>query len=1013
MTDRDTRTTVLDVLRAAGLGDPAALLARLTASWPEGSPPDVVLDALAMTPDPALAVAGLGRLRDAVPEAFVRAASDPGQAAALVQLLGASNLMVRWLVAEPRSWRSVLDAAEAGTPITTLEPRPAPSADVAPEVLARELRGFKRRRILSIAARDLLGRATLVETTRELSQLAEDALEVAVGAVRTRLIAAHGDVLDADGRPLGFCVLGMGKLGGGELNFSSDIDLVYVYSDGGSDSTGGPRGPLSAREFMSRLAEGVTSALHKATDDGFVFRVDLRLRPDGTNGPIVNSAANALLYYESWGQTWERAAYLKARPVAGDRALGTTLLQDLEPFVYRRYLDYATLDDLKQMKAKVKRALAAGPEKGINVKLGRGGIREVEFVIQSLQLVHAGKDERIRERNSLRALERLVETRYLAAAESLRLAEAYRFLRDVEHKIQLVDERQTQVIPSGEGEVELARRLGYRDVDPATALARFRADCARHMEAVATSFASLFYGSQDAGPADDGRSTSLLAALDEHPAQAEAELGRLGFRDPHAARDHLVLLRDGAPSSPATPRRKHLLLGVAPALLGEVLRAPDPDLALRHLAGFMAAIGARSSFLSLLAENPATRRVLVRLFGSSEFLSQILIRHPEMLDSLVRADLVRLEIPKADLAVEAAGVLAAADGYEGRLDALRRFRHEQFLRVGINDLDNLLPFHVASSQLSDLADVCLESALRVAEGEVTRRFGGAIPGRFAVIGLGKLGARELTYNSDLDLIFVYVPTASEGATEFFTKLAQTLMTTLQVRTREGRMYTIDTRLRPSGNQGPLVSSLESFARYHAASAQLWERQAMIKARAVAGDPTLLSEVEEIITRFVYAAPLGDAEVAEIHRLRMRMERELGGDERAEFNIKTGRGGLLDIEFMVQMQQLRHGTAIPAVRRRATRHALEALAAAGVVPPREAATLEQSYAFLRALTNRLRIERDQPVESLEREGDAVAALARRLGYVGSNEAVARQLLGDYGRHRERVRALYVAWFGADA
>ncbi|MEO6029883.1 MAG: bifunctional [glutamate--ammonia ligase]-adenylyl-L-tyrosine phosphorylase/[glutamate--ammonia-ligase] adenylyltransferase, partial [Candidatus Binatia bacterium] len=443
MSDPDSRTPVIAVLRAAGIGDPPALIARLTASWPEGALPDGVLDALATTPDPALAVAGVGRLRDAVPDALAGAASDPGQGAALVQLLGASNLMVRWLVAEPRSWRSVLDAGEARTPITTLEPRPAPSADVAPDVLARELRGFKRRRILSIAARDLLGRATLVETTRELSQLAEDALEVAVAAVRLRLIAAHGDVLDAEGRPLGFCVLGMGKLGGQELNFSSDIDLVYVYGDGGSDSTGGPRGPLSAREFMSRLAEGVTSALHKATDEGFVFRVDLRLRPEGTNGPIVNSAANALLYYESWGQTWERAAYLKARPVAGDHALGTTLLQDLEPFVYRRYLDYATLEDLKQMKAKVKRALAAGPEKGINVKLGRGGIREVEFVIQSLQLVHAGKDERIRERNSLRALERLVETRYLTAADSLRLAEAYRFLRDVEHKIQLVDERQT------------------------------------------------------------------------------------------------------------------------------------------------------------------------------------------------------------------------------------------------------------------------------------------------------------------------------------------------------------------------------------------------------------------------------------------------------------------------------------------------------------------------------------------------------------------------------------------
>ncbi len=1011
-------STPVETLRASGIADPEALLTRFAASWPGGAPPAEVLAALVASPDPPLAVASLGRLQDGAPEALARAAADVAEAVALVTLLGASTSVVRWLIAEPARWAAVLAPARAAVPIPDLEPRPAPLAGEAasPEALAQRLRAFKRRRVLLIAARDLLGRGTLIDTMTELSRLAEDALEVAVASVRARLVAAHGDVLGPDGAPLGFTVLGMGKLGGGELNFSSDIDLVYVYGDGGGDSAGGPRGALSAREFMSRLAEGVTKALHQATDDGFVFRVDLRLRPEGTNGPIVNTVANALLYYESWGQTWERAAYLKARPVAGDLALGLRLLRDLEPFVFRRYLDFSTVEDLKQMKAKVERALAAAPDRGINVKLGRGGIREVEFVIQSLQLIHAGKDERIRQRNSLAALERLVETRYLAADESLRLADAYRFLRDVEHKIQLVDERQTQVIPSGGGEVRLARRLGYRDGDSDLALGRFRTDLRRHMDAVATSFAALFYGPEnERADRDDGRHAVLLAGLDDDPAKAEAELAALGFLDPRAARDHLVLLRDGAPSSRATPRRKQLLTAVAPTLLAEVARAPDPDLALRHLASFMAAIGARSSFLSLLSENPATLRVLVRLFGSSEFLSQILIRHPEMLDNLVRADLARLEVPKDALAAELADVLAATIDYESRLDALRRFRHEHFLRIGINDLDNLLPFHVASSQLSDLADVCLDAAWRVAEEETRRRYGlAASPGQFAVVGLGKLGARELTYNSDLDLIFVYVPTAADAGPvsvhEFFTKLAQTLMTTLQVQTREGRMYAIDTRLRPSGNQGPLVSSLESFARYHAETAQLWERQAMIKARGVAGDAALATEVEAIVTRFVYVRPLRDEEVAEIHRLRMRLERELAGDERAEFNVKTGRGGLLDIEFMVQMMQLRHGAAVPEVRCRATRHALAALAAAGVVAADEAAVLEQSYAFLRALTNRLRIERDQSVESLERDGYRLPALARRLGYAGANDVVARQLLADFGRHRERVRALYVRWFG---
>ena len=1009
-------SALLSALGAAGVDGPAALLARFGAFWPETAPPPELLAALAGTPDPALAVAALARVREQVPEALGAVRGDLRQMCNLVTVLGASPLVARLLLADPGAWPAALASGMADTPVATLVPPPVLAAAPAFEELARALRLFKRRRILLIAVRDLLDLVPLEMTTAALATLAEDALEVAITAVRARLAADYGEVV-ADGAPVGFVVLGMGKLGGGELNFSSDIDLVYLYGSDGAESAGGARGRLSAREFFARLAEGVTRALHQGTGEGFVFRVDLRLRPEGKNGPIVNSVANALDYYESWGQTWERAAYLKARPVAGDRALGETFLGDLAPFVYRRYLDFATVEDLKEMKARVQGVLAAARSKGVNVKLGRGGIREIEFVIQSLQLVHAGKDERIRERNSLRALRRLAEMRYLATDEGERLAAAYRFLRDVEHKIQLVEELQTHVIPSEEEELHLARRLGYARGEPSTALQRFRDDCRRHMDTVHVSFRNLFYSSRQAiGRETDVRLVGLLAELDDEAGTA-ARLRELGFREVPEARENLRLLRDGAPASPATPRRKKLLLEVAPALLGEIARAPDPDLALHNMASFLAAIGARSSFLALLAENLPTLRVLVRLFGSSEFLSQILVRHPEMLDSLVRADLVRVELAKEDMARELASLLAPARTYEDSLDVLRRFRNEQFLRIGINDIEGLLPFPAVSSQLSDLADVCLEAVLQVADGETLQRYGlAAAPGRFAVIGMGKLGSRELTYNSDLDLIFVYVPAERSLAAEtvsvheYFTRLAQTMLTTLQVPTREGRLYRIDTRLRPSGNKGPLVSSLEAFSRYHAESSQIWERQALIKARAVTGDPALMREVEAITERFVYAASLRDDEIREIHRLRMRMERELAGDEREGFNIKTGRGGIVDVEFLTQMLQLRHGAETPSVRKRATRHALAALAEAGVVPSGDAATLLESYAFLRTLTHRLRIERDQPVEALEREGDRLPALARRLGYEGTNEDIARRLLDDYAGHRERVRALYARWFG---
>ncbi len=1005
-------------LRAAGVPEPAALVQRLVAVWDGQLPPESVLSALVRAADPTLAVASLARLREGAGGALQRALADERGAAALVLLLGASPLVARLLLAEPEHWSAALAPAAGATleAIETLVP-PSPVTEEPFEDLARALRVFKRRRMLLIAARDLLGVASLEETTAALAQLAEDALETAIGATRARLVSEFGDVV-AEGRPVGFTALGMGKLGGNELNFSSDIDLVYLYERDGVDSGGGARGGLSAREFFTRLAEGVTRTMHQATDEGFVFRVDLRLRPEGTNGPIVNSVANAMTYYESWGQTWERAAFLKGRPVAGDRMLGTAFLRDLEPFVYRRFLDFATLEDIKQMKLRVERALAASSSKGTNVKLGRGGIREIEFVIQSLQLVHAGKDERIRERNSLCALRRLAEARYLAPAEAQALAEAYRFLRNVEHKIQLVDERQTQVIPTGEAELQLARRLGYGTRDPATALERFQVDRKRYMGAVHASFAALFYSARETIERDtDARLVDLLAQLEDE-VHAREELHALGFRDLAGGLTSLRLLRDGASSSPATPRRKKLLLEVAPALLGAITRAPDPDLALRNMARFLAAIGARSSFLALLAENPQTLQVLVRLFGSSEFLSQTLIRHPEMLDSLVRADLVRVDVAKTDMAAELATLIAAAEDYETRLDALRRFRNEQFLRVGINDIENLLPFYAVSSQLSDLADVCIAAAWRVAEAETLRRYGlDASPGQFAVIGMGKLGSRELTYNSDLDLIFVYVPVAGAAGQvsvhEFFTRMAQSLITTLQVQTREGRVYRIDTRLRPSGNAGPLVSSLDAFSRYHAESSQIWERQALIKARAVAGDSALMRDVEAIVERFVYAAPLRDEGVAEIHRIRMRMEREIAGDEREEFNIKAGRGGLVDIEFLTQMLQLRHGAQRPEVRQRATRHALAALSRAGVIPAVEAAVLEESYAFLRELTNRLRIERDQPVEALDRGGEHVATLARRLGYQGTSEEVTQRLLEDYAQHREQVRALYMRWFGMES
>jgi [glutamine synthetase] adenylyltransferase / [glutamine synthetase]-adenylyl-L-tyrosine phosphorylase len=738
----------------------------------------------------------------------------------------------------------------------------------------------------------------------------------------------------------------------------------------------------------------------------------------------VNSLGGALVYYESFGQTWERAAMLKARSIAGDLGLGAGFLTEMRPFVYRRYLDFATIEEIQEMKARVHREHSRA-RLDRDVKLGPGGIRDVEFVAQALQLIHGGRDERLQVRPTLGALRAIADVGVIDVDEARGLAVAYRFLRDLEHKLQIVHERQTQVIPADrEEERRLARRLGFHrrtsagspngaaDADEVT---RFRAELERHRRRVLASFEKLFHDArEEIRRTPDEEILGLFHDLDDE-ASTEETLGRLGFRDPGVARENLRLLRDGPKFSPSSPRRRKALLELAPTLFAEIRRASDADLALHHMAEFISAIGARTSFLALLTENPETLRLLVGLFGSSRYLSNFFLRHPELLDSLVRADLAVVRKTRAALDAELRSLLDAAVDYESELDSLRRFRNEEFLRIGVNDIHGLLDAEEVNQQLSDLAEACVAAALRIAERSLAGRYG-TPPGRFTIVGMGKLGGRELNYNSDLDLIYVYdAPVdAMAGALsvhEYFTKLAQRLMVVLQLTTREGHVYKIDTRLRPSGSSGPLVSSLEAFRRYHEGSAALWERQALIRARAIVGEPELGADVERIIRTFVFGKPLAPADVAEIARLRARMEQELARESEERWNIKTGRGGLVDIEFLVQMLQLRHGHERTSIRVRSTAAALRAMLDEGLLPAEDHRVLAEGHRFLRRLESRLRIERDQPVEALEH--DAAAAVARRMGYEGTLPEAASALLDDFERVRESVREVYARIFGAAA
>ncbi|MBM4254559.1 MAG: bifunctional [glutamate--ammonia ligase]-adenylyl-L-tyrosine phosphorylase/[glutamate--ammonia-ligase] adenylyltransferase [Deltaproteobacteria bacterium] len=1023
---------------------------------------ECVLTAVAAAPDPSLAAVNVSRLLEhGIGRAEV--IGSPERCRDLLFLLGASEYLTGVLLHQEDTWEEAFlaDYGSGGKSVTnhlaTL--RTQVPVDLANDDFLRELRIYRNREYLRIGTRDLLGFATLEDTVQDLSHLAEAAVQVAYEYVRSCLRAEYGEaVIEEQGhqRPLGFVVFGMGKFGGEELNFSSDIDLIYLYERDGGTTTGGSKGKTEPRTFFIQLAQRLTRTLGDLVAGGRVFRVDLRLRPDGMNGPVVNSLPNTLQYYESYGQTWERVALLKARPVAGDKVLGEQFLHDVSPFVFRRYLDFSTIEDIKEMKARVERGLR-NEHGALNVKLGRGGIREVEFVAQTLQLIHAGKDPHVRHRSTLSALDRLVEGKYLAAADRDVLQEAYCFFRHVEHKLQVVQDRQTHTLPSDEDGIRaLARRLTFAESQKAKELSRvqglesrgqkqpeaeplalslklrnfdsgrsstldaerpdevahFRTVLDAHTDAVHHIFHSLFHAPEKEQETLDPGIPSLLQELHQEE-RALWHLQQLGFRNLSESYEHLKLLHDGPSHAPASPKRRKLLYALAPKLFQEVSRAPDPDRALAAMAHLVASIGARSSFLSLLRENEATLRTLIGLFGTSEYLTQIFLRHPELLDNLVRADLVRVQKTQDEMFHELEARLEEVDDYEDQLDILRRYRTEEFLRIGIHDSNGLVDFTVASAQLSALAETCLSGALTIAQTALSRQLKmSALPGRLAIIGMGKLGAGELNYNSDLDLIFLYDPTGEEqtnqlSAQECFTRLAQRLISVLQVQTREGYVYKIDTRLRPSGRSGSLVSSLAAFTRYHETSSELWERQALIKAKVVAGDATLRPQIESTLEHFVYSKGTDSAGVAEIDRLRGRMEQELAQEGQGRFNIKTGRGGIVDIEFLVQMLQLRYGPQYPTVRQRATLPALEELHACGVLPAEDFQLLTQGYRFLRTLENRLRIERDQPVEALESSGEQLFSVARRLGYEG--EDAPTQLLAEYQRQREVVRACYTRWF----
>ncbi len=855
--------------------------------------------------------------------------------------------------------------------------------------LRAALRRVRADELVRLGVRELaLGIDT--EVGRELSRLADACFDAAIAFHDAELRARYGTprYTDEHGteRVATLAVIAMGKLGGEELNFASDVDVIYVYA------ADGVVGDISLHEYFAKLCMQVTATIGEVTENDAVFRVDLRLRPEGSRGAIANSVAQLERYYETFGRAWERQAWIKARACAGDRALGDEVIAMLRPFVFPRLVAETVIDEVRALNARIKRELVRASS--YDLKNGSGGIREIEFFVQALQLIHAGKRPPLRVRGTLAALDALLFAGLLQDHEHAELAVAYRWLRHAEHVLQLEAGLQTQSVPAdATARLRFARRLGYStDEELATALVE-------HTSAVARMFATL-------GVLADDRADVIAVLRGELPEDAEiAALARLGFVDVTAARAELDRARRnvGSPlSASATDRAAR----VGAALLAEIASSADPDQALRFVGELIARRGEAWSIWRLVDEHPAICRLLASVLGASAYLARTLVETPELIDLLVELGHTPPGRTTAQIASDLTARLTPVDltDPEAPWSAIAEVKNGHVLRVGLADFASALDPLAVCQELTAIAEACVAQALAIVHGQLVASHGPPPgDGKLAVLGLGKLGGRELGYAADLDVVFVFSATDDE-AVAWYTRCAQRLLGALRQRTPRGRLYEVDTRLRPSGTQGLLVTSLAGWQRYHAEHARLWERQALTKLRPVAGDRALGAEVAQLASDTMYGAPVADPRTvaAEIRAMRERIERELGGAH----DLKTGAGGIMDVEFAAQYLQLVHGHAHAALRTTSTSTALRAAAASGLAPRREIELLDQGYTFLRKIEHRMRVVHDQAIQRLPDTRDELGKLARRSGFLDGGA-----LLEHVERWQNDIRAAFVRLLGA--
>ncbi|MFF3410637.1 bifunctional [glutamine synthetase] adenylyltransferase/[glutamine synthetase]-adenylyl-L-tyrosine phosphorylase [Streptomyces sp. NPDC002742] len=990
MTAPGRRSSTFTRLLRHGFTDPSA--AERLLEGPELAPirsDPVLLDALGATADPDLALLGLVRIVEAQDEHSPRRELLDTLIAAkplrdrLLGVLGASAALGDHLARHPHDWQALVtyEARDLHPGVREFERGLADAKDPV------SLRVAYRRCLLSIAARDVCGTTDLAQTAAELADLATATLRAALAIAE----AAAPD----DAAVCRLAVVAMGKCGGHELNYVSDVDVIFV----GEGAEGADE--RKAVQAATRLASHMMRICSETTVEGSIWPVDANLRPEGRNGPLVRTLSSHLAYYQRWAKTWEFQALLKARPVAGDLELGEEYVATLAPLVWHAAERENFVADVQKMRRRVVENIPAA-EIERELKLGPGGLRDVEFAVQLLQLVHGRADTSLRSGTTLDALKALAAGGYVGRADAVQLDDAYRFLRSMEHRIQLFRLRRTHLVPTDEADLRrIGRSLGLR-VDPVKELNR---EWKRHAAMVRRLHEKLFYR-----PLLDAVAQLAPGETRLSPGAARERLVALGYADPASARRHLEALASGVSRKAAIQRT------LLPVLLGWFADSADPDAGLLNFRKVSDALGKTPWYLRLLRDEGAAAENLARVLSAGRLAPDLLMRAPEAVALLGDGESGGLEPRgRAHLEQEILAAVRRADGGEQAVTAARGVRRRELFRTAATDIvasygteetpavaDQGALVDLVGAAVSDLTAATIAGTLRAV---VRDGWGDTLPTRFAVIGMGRFGGHELGYGSDADVLFVHEPREGvdeQEASRAANAVVSEMRRLLQLPSADPPLL-IDADLRPEGKSGPLVRTLKSYEAYYRRWSLVWESQALLRAEVVAGDTDLGSRFMELVDPLRYPAEgLGEDAVREIRRLKARMESERmprGADP--TLHTKLGRGGLSDVEWTVQLIQLQHGWVEPGLRTTRTREALAAACAAELLSTEDAATLDEAWVLATRVRNAVMLVRGRAGDTFPSDGRELAAVGRYLGYDPGHVG---DMLDDYRRTTRRARAI---------